>query len=444
MLRISRGLASDDVSVLVNRAVVVETSQPFVEVSVAQPEIADVSPLSDRALYVLGRARGKTTLTLLGENGTLIANVTIAVQPDLAELKERLRAVLPNEPIEVRSASTGLVLSGVVSGKAKLDRAMALARAYTGAEVTNMMSVGGTQQVALKVRIAEMSRNAGKALGINLGVLGSTGGTATQIQTGNTTASDVGTGGLQGGEGFETVATGFGFFGTLFEIGENFLLDVSIDALEDKGYARRLAEPTLVALSGTEARFLAGGEVPIQVVEDDDVSIEFKPIGVSLNFLPTVLDDDVVNIAVSAEVTSIDTETEFQTAGLTSNAFVTRRATTTVELRDGQSFAIAGLYDENSVDNISQVPWLGDIPVLGALFRSSNFQRGETELVIIVTANLVVPMDSMDQLQIPQDRVALPSEFDFFLNGVTSDEFAGPAGGISSQSLDGAFGYVVE
>ncbi|MEM8959820.1 MAG: pilus assembly protein N-terminal domain-containing protein, partial [Pseudomonadota bacterium] len=173
VLRVQRGLASNDIVVLVNRAVVVESSQPFTELSVAQPEISDVQPLSDRSIYVLGRRRGKTTLTLLGEGGRLISNVTIVVQPDLAELKQRLASVLPEEEIEVRQAGGGIILSGVVSGKDKLDRALTLARAYAGNAVTNMMSVGGTQQVALKVRVAEMSRNAVKDIGVSIGLLGS-------------------------------------------------------------------------------------------------------------------------------------------------------------------------------------------------------------------------------------------------------------------------------
>lgn len=448
VLRIARGLASDNVSVLVNRAVVVETSQPFVEVSVAQPEIADVSPLSDRAIYVLGRSRGVTTLTLLGENGALIANVTISVMPDLAELKERLRAVMPREPIEVRSAASGIVLSGVVSGKAKIDRAMSLARAYTGAEVTNMMSVGGTQQVSLKVRIAEMSRSASKELGINVGARGTTNRTGAIV-------NPLGTGVVSPGEGQGTgflapaalAASGFGTFGAIFAIADSFLLDITITALEDKGYARLLAEPNLVALSGAQASFLAGGEVAIPVIDNDGQSnVEFKPVGVGLNFIPTVLDDDLINISVSAEVSAVDpTNSTFvgdiNGEPVTVPSFTIRRATTMVELRDGQSFAIAGLFQDDFTDSINQIPWLGDVPVLGTLFRSTDYQRGETELVIIVTANLVVPVDSIEQLQMPGDRVALPNEFDLFLMGQPSNEFAG---GAASQGLDGAFGYVVE
>jgi pilus assembly protein CpaC len=162
VLRLARGLASDNITVLIGRAIVVESTQPFIEVSVASPAVADVSPLSDRSIYIFGKARGATTLTLLGENGALITNVTIKVIPDLGELKQRLKSMLPNEPIQVRLAGGGVVLSGIVSGKAKVTRAMSLARSYVGKAAINMMTVGGTQQVMLKVRVAEMSRSAAK------------------------------------------------------------------------------------------------------------------------------------------------------------------------------------------------------------------------------------------------------------------------------------------
>jgi len=427
VLQTSRGLASGDVTVLVNRAVVVESTQPFVELSVAQPSIADVQPLSDRSIYILGKARGATTLTLLGQNGKLISNVTVHVRPDLAELKERLATLLPGEPVSVRPAATGLVLSGTVSGAAKVARAMDLARAYGGDNVTNMMTVGGTQQVSLKVRVAEMSRDAGKELGIGLNLLGTPGDDVLNFNQTST-------------------ASAFGTFGALFDIGADILVDIQIDALEDKNFARLLAEPTLVALSGSEAEFLAGGEVPIPTVNDDgEVDVEFKPVGVNVIFTPTVLDEDLINLAVSSEVSSIDPDrsTSAGTAGGgTIFGFSVRRATTTVELRDGQSFAIAGLYQDGFDDAVAQVPLLGDVPVLGTLFRSTSYQKNETELVIIVTVNLVTPVDDGDALALPTDRIQVPNERELFLMGNT---VAGErAGFLATQDFDGHFGYVVE
>lgn len=446
VLRASRGLASNDVTVLTNRAVVVESTEAFVELSVAQPEIADVQPLSDRSIYILGKTRGSTTLTLLGEGGRLISNVTINVRPDLGELKQRLARLLPNDEIEVRSAAAGVVLSGVVSGAAKIDRAMLLARAYAGENVVNMMSVGGTQQVSLKVRIAEMSREAGKDLGISLGLASRNTRAQPFAQTGNSITNNLGEGNFSGGEGdtpqFGNVLSSFGVFGAIFSIANNYLLDVQIDALEERGFARLLAEPTLVALSGTEAEFLAGGEVPIPSVDDDgQTDVEFKPVGVNVVFQPTVLEDDLINLAVSAEVSTVDPALSTVSNEVNITGFSVRRATTTIELRDGQSFAIAGLFQEDFQDTVSQVPWLGELPVLGTLFRSADFQRDQTELVIIVTVNLVIPVDDESQLAIPQDRVRIPNETELFLLGET---VGGESVFSATQGFDGTFGYVVE
>ncbi|MEM7190809.1 MAG: type II and III secretion system protein family protein [Pseudomonadota bacterium] len=453
VLKVARGLQSNNVGVLIDRAIVLESAVRFLEVSVANPEIADVSPLSDRSVYIFGRRRGTTTLTLLGENGKLITNVTIKVEADHSELKQRLQQLLPNEPIEVRTANGGLVLSGVVSGKAKVDRAMALAQAYAGDAVTNMMSVGGTQQVMLKVKIAEMTRSAGKDLGISVGLSGVGGDFATDNVTG--TAFDVAGSprsqpGVLGGAAtpftrLVPAAGSFtGAFGAIFNIANNFVLDIQLDALEQKGFVKTLAEPNLVALSGVEANFLAGGEVPVPVAgEDGAISVDFRPVGVNLNFLPQVLDDDLINLSVSAEVSNVDPEISTVTQGIEIVGFNVRRATTTVELRDGQAFAIAGLIQEDFQDAVSQVPWLGDVPVVGALFRSSNFQRGESELVIIVSAHLVTPVDNESDLALPTDRIRIPNEIELFLFGQTH-EGASIIGGASGAGFDGDFGYVME
>lgn len=445
VLKVARGLTAENVTVLENRAVVLEAGQVFTEVSVAQPEIADVSPLSDRTIYIFGRKRGATTLTLLGEGGRLITNVTVKVEPDLGELKERLRALLPREPIEVRSAGAGIVLSGVVSGAAKIARAVDLARAYAGDQVFNMMSVGGTQQVLLNLKIAEMSRSAAKNIGISLGATGTTTRTSTLAQTGQNLTVDpqAAVDGDPSTAPFTQLVSGFGTFGAIFSIADSFLLGVTIDALEDKGFARILAEPNIVALSGNEAQFLAGGEVPVPAVdENDNISVDFKAVGVSLNFLPTVLDDDQINIHLSAEVSSIDPATSTEAGGINIFGFTVRRADTTVELKDGQSFAIAGLYQDSFNDTIQQVPFLGDLPVLGALFRSTSFQRDETELVVIVTVNLVTPTNNVEELALPTDRVAIPNEAALFWLGRTEGRTA--VGDVQGQGFDGQFGYVVE
>jgi pilus assembly protein CpaC len=242
-----------------------------------------------------------------------------------------------------------------------------------------------------------------------------------------------------------TATSAFGVLGIIADLGD-IGIGIALTALEEKGFSRMLAEPNLVALSGNQASFLAGQDVPIPTVDEDgQTDVEFKEIGVSLNFTPTVLDDDLINLELSVEVSSIDTTTPgipiSATQGNVIPLFNVRRATTAIELRDGQSFAIAGLLEDSFADSVSQFPWLGDIPVLGTLFRSMDFSRGETELVIIVTAHLVVPV-SAEELSVPHDNVRIPNEFELFLLGQTDG--AGAPGMVQSASFDGDFGYVVE
>lgn len=435
VLRIARGLASNNITVIENRAVVVESAQPFVEVSVAQPAVADVSPLSDRAIYVFGRARGTTTLTLLGEGGQLITNVTVQVIPDIGQLKSRISSIMPKERVEVRAAGGRIVLSGTISSKEKLDDIIVLADAYAGGDIVNMMTVGGTQQVMLKVRVAEMSREASKALGIDLNAFGF----SDDFSIGFNGAGDSLVGDTLNLAGGQNVQVGDSGLGLIAQFGD-FGISLVINALESKNFARTLAEPTLVALSGQSASFLVGGEVGIPVASDDNViTVTFKRVGVILDFTPTVLSEDIINLQVAAEVSDIaGSSTE---AGLVNIPnFNTNRSTTTVELKDGQSFAIAGLVRRSFSDDITQTPWIGDVPVLGALFRSSSYVNRESELVIIISAHLVTPVNG-DLLSIPHDRVKVPNERDLFLLGRTTAEATGE---VQGQSFDGDFGYVVE
>ncbi len=445
-LRVLSGAPTAALNVPMNRAVVVESDTPFAELSIANPNIADISTLSDRTIYVLGRAPGRTTLTLVGADGRLITNVEVHVTPDIAEFKERLRQILPGETIEVRTANDGIVLSGTVSSIAKLDRALELAQRYAPERVSNLMVVGGTQQVMLKVRFAEMQRSVSKslsssvalqgdALSGNLGLFGGTGtyststGVNTAFGSGQTPANNANQGAML-----------FGFNAGSVEVG------ILLEALESKGMVRTLAEPNLTALSGQEAKFLAGGEYPIPVAQENGaITIEFKPFGIELNFVPRVVDGDRINLELEAAVSAIDPTNGFSQGGFTIDAFRRREASTTVEMRDGESFAIAGLLEDDFRNLNGQVPWLGDIPVLGALFRSADYFRSQTELVIIVTPHLVTPTRG-EALALPTDRVRPPSERDLFLFGrVASDAgLQGPAGEIARQDFSGSYGYVMD
>ena len=374
-LRVLEGETSATLRVPMNRAVVVESDMLFAELSVANPAIADIATLSERSIYILGRAPGRTTMTLLSAEGSLIANVEIQVVPDVAELRERLGEILPGEAVEVRTANDGIVLSGTVSSLQAVDRAMQLAERYTPGGVSNMMQVGGTQQVMLQVRFAEMQRSVRQELSssLNIGNNDAIFGSNGLANTNPTGVPTIVPDGLDQPERrtFHRLRVG-----------------ISPDRApfwrpsKRTAWCGRSQSRTCSALSGQTAEFLAGGEYPIPVQGEDGIGVEFKPFGVNMNFTPTVVEGEIINLNLTAEVSSIG---EIQ-PGTNIPVLNTRRAGTTVELRDGESFAIAGLLQDDFRDSIGQVPWLGDLPVLGALFRSANYSRQQTELVVIVTA----------------------------------------------------------
>lgn len=435
-LRVMQGSVSAPLKVPMNRAVVVESDTPFAELSIANPGIADISTLSDRSIYVLGKTPGRTTLTLLSADGTLISNVDVQVTPDIAEFKERLQQILPGEAIEVRTANDGIVLSGTVSSTAKLDRALDLAERYAPERVSNLMSVGGTQQVMLKVRFAEMQRSVAKDLGVSLAAkggkkIGIAGETGTWLSGNNGIGNPI-----------EVEAGTRGALGIGFTAG-SVQFAVLLEALESKGVVRTLAEPNLTALSGQEAKFLGGGEYPIPVLTSDGVGIAYKPFGVELNFTPTVVDGDTINLAINAAVSSIDTTVTVEAGGFSINAFKRRETSTTVEMRDGESFAVAGLLQDDFRNLNNQLPWLGDVPILGTLFRSADYQRNQSELVIIVTPHLVTPVKG-DVFTLPTDRIQLPTEREFFLNGTVAKSVKGAAGEVARQDFSSSYGYVME
>lgn len=448
-LRVMTGVASSNLDIPMNRAVVVESDVPFAELSIANPGIADISTLSDRRIYVLGKEPGRTTLTLLGPDGGLITNVLVRVTPDISELKERLREVLPSEPIEVRPANDGLILSGLVTSTAAVDRALDMAQRYAPGRVSNLMTIGGSQQVLLKVRFAEMNRSVRKSLSSSIalngalsgGDLGINGGNGTFIEgenLGNLFDGDPATNITRGNSTAGVASFGFG-------VG-NIEFAVLLEALEAKGFVRTLAEPNLTALSGQEASFLAGGEYPVPVAnENGSVTVDFKPFGIELDFVPRVVGKNI-NLRLNAEVSSIDPTASFTDGSTSIAGFSTRSTSTTVEMHDGESFAIAGLLQDDFTSATSQVPWLGDVPILGALFRSAEYERQQTELVIIITAHLVTPT-SGEAFALPTDRVRPPSEHELFLNGKVAAKRrpkSGAAGEVARQDFSGSYGYVLE
>ncbi|MEL6473076.1 MAG: type II and III secretion system protein family protein [Pseudomonadota bacterium] len=401
-----RSASADDETLLLERgrSAVIEASAPFATLVVADPNIADAMATSDRSFFLRGAEPGHTTVLIYDERGDLIELIDVQVALGLDALRGDLEALLPGEEISVHAVHDGIFLDGQVTTAEAADLAMKLAERHVPNGVANGMRIGTSEQVLLEVRFVEASRQAVKEFGIG-----------NSIVSGDFTAlSD---GGTFSGLAARTVAT-------VTNVGtEN--IDLTLSALEDKGVLRTLARPNLVALSGDTASFLAGGEFPVPVAGDGDgnVSISFRKFGVSLEFTPTVLGDGLVNLKVTPEVSALDTANSIRSDGFEIPALSVRRADTAVELRDGQAFAIAGLLQNSYANDIAQTPWLGNVPVIGALFSSKRYQRNETELVIIITPRLVQPAPSVDAIRTPLDHFTEPTETQLMLENKTIGDF---------------------
>lgn len=383
--------------------------------SLANPDVADTVVLSPTQIYLTGKTIGVTNLTLWNESGKMMGMYDVVIAPDVTRLKENLHKTLPEESgILVTSDHDHITLSGTASSAGNLSRALSVAEAYAPKKIVNAMQVGGVQQVMLEVRVAEMNRELIKRLGLNFTGIGndyfavSVLANLTSIATlahpaGQTaTVTNAVTQAIQGAFGFNTGSISWTGF---------------VDALKQENLLKVLAKPTLMALSGQEAAFLAGGEFPIPVPQAFGlVTIQFKKFGVGLVFTPNVLNSKHISLNVAPEVSELDFTNALRTQGFTVPAITTRRAATTIELADGQSFAIGGLLRDNVRESVNKVPFLGEVPILGALFRSSSFQKSETELVIIVTPHLVKPLDMAAQT-LPTDYYVEPNDFEFYLMG---------------------------
>jgi pilus assembly protein CpaC len=408
-VRLQDQARAGELLVPLNKSQVLEVDRSFAEISVGNSEIADVTPLTQQSLYVFGKQLGTTSLTITDSRGAVIAIVDLIVSHDVEGLKAKMFELLPGEAVEVRPASDGLILSGRISTASSMQRAIAIAERYAPGKITNLMEVTGNQQVMLAVRFAEVSREVIKQLGAQTDFLFQNGDVAIATDFGDLPPID---------------PLSFGSAAFALQNGD-VALDVILDALEQKGVVTTLAEPNLIALSGDTASFLAGGEFPIPVQQDlDAITIEFKPFGVSLSFTPTVIGNDLVNLELFTEVSDIDPTTAIQVNQLSIPGLTTRRARTTVELRNGQGFAIAGLLRDDFEDTVRQYPLLGDVPVLGQLFRSNGYQLNQSELVVVVTPYLVRPA-APTALLTPTDLFQAPSDAELFLEGKAFGERAG-------------------
>jgi pilus assembly protein CpaC len=370
----------------------------------------------------------------LWQNKKLVAIYDLEVGYDLSRLKQQMHEILPEEEaLQVISTNDSITLSGKISNAINLSQAVALAKSYAPeGRVNNFVEVGGVHQVMLEVRIAEMSRSLTRRLGINFAA-----------QKGDQFAISL-LGGLAGlDEGVPAVESLLAgpAVNSLFRFDTgDWTWTGFMDALNEDGLLKILAEPTLTTLSGQSANFLAGGEFPVPVPQGlGTVGIEYKPFGVGLIFEPTVLSKEKISIQVTPEVSELDFSTAAVIEGFVTPGITTRRASTTVELGDGQSFAIAGLLRDSVLTDVQKFPLLGDIPILGVLFQSKSFIKRETELVIVVTPHLVKPLD-IAKVSLPTDFYVEPSATEFYLFGKTEGS-EGSRSASERGELEGEFGH---
>ncbi len=447
---------------------VVALDAPAKRISVGNPEIADILILRSTQLYVLGKDLGTTNVLLWDRDDRLIGTVSVEVTHDLQALKSKFHSLMPNEEISVYSAQRNIVLAGRVSNVGNMNAAIRIAEGYfkeaenkgggmAGAgggatqfaakntsddkvgEVINMLSVGGAQQVMLEVKVAEISRTELKILDVRFNTIlrgdnrwnfGGVNGGATFPD------ATFGTDGLRTPVFGDTAPLGpaideflpnplaiadKGFFASFLT--ENALFNLAFDAAKEKGLAKILAEPTLTTQTGQQAEFLSGGEFPIPVPNGDNgITVEFKEFGIGVKFLPLVLDAGRINLKLNISVSELIDANNLSIAvdGVSQSFLIPRltkrSAQSTVELADGQTIGIAGLINENLRETVTKFPGLGDIPVLGTLFRSQSFQKGETELLILVTPHLVKPMVP-GEIRLPTDKFQEPNDWEFFLGG---------------------------
>jgi pilus assembly protein CpaC len=395
----------------VNKGTLVRLAGPAATVFVANPEIADVQVKSPTLVYISAKSPGETVIYAVDASDSVLLNAPILVQHDISRLRSSLQQLAPGERISANSVDNNLVLSGVVSDSGQAEKVRALAASVAGevkgAQVINRMTVATPNQVNLQVRISEVNVTKLNEIGVNWskafvnGVPNPFSGLSFQTTNPVTVA----------GETTNTLVVGK-------MIGQS--VAATLSALTEEGFITDLAEPNLTAMSGQTASFLAGGEFPVPISGASSstggfptISVEFKSFGVSLAFTPTVIDAHHLNLRVRPEVSQLTTTGEVSvpltsTATVTIPALTVRRAETSVELASGESFALAGLLQHTSTQLVSKIPWIGDIPIIGAVFRSDRFQRGETDLVVIVTPYLVQPVQT--RLAAPTDGLRLPND----------------------------------
>ncbi|MDV7340376.1 type II and III secretion system protein family protein [Terasakiella sp. A23] len=389
--------AQTSLSVELNKSRLIRLSRAATSVFIANPEVADVQVKSPTLVYLFGKNVGTTTLYAVDGEDRVLANMDVNVTHNLKNLHKAVMHAVPDADVQFSSINGTLVMDGVINSAREMEDINQIAKRFSPSEtgVINRLRVDALNQVNLRVRIAEVSRDIDKRLGFNWNMVGSIGSAFSF--------------GLVGSNSF---AQGL----STLSVTTNDISGV-LDAMEDEGLVTILSEPNLTAMSGEEASFLAGGEFPILVPSDDGPSIDFREYGVRLSFKPVVMDDGRINLQVEPEVSSLSETSSVTLDGYVIPSLTTRKTKTTVELGSGQSFAIAGLLQNKTGHNLSKFPGLGDIPILGSLFRSDSFQREESELVIIITPYLVKPITHA-KASLPTDGYSAPHDIErIFVGG---------------------------
>jgi len=422
----ARPQPTDNMTLSVGRGQLVDLPRSMTDLFVANDAIADVQVRSSRALYVFGKAAGETTVYATDSAGNVVYSATVRVGTNLNSVSAMLDLAMPEAHIAVTPMNGLVLLTGTVASPSDVQEAQSLVQAFVGEEtqVVSRLRTATPLQVNLQVRIAEVSRSVVRDIGVNLLTRDTTGGFQFGVSQGRAGAitTDATTGAITGFQGIAN-ATTLGAAGSLLGLDIGSALDLA----ETEGLVTTLAEPNLTALSGETASFLAGGEFPIPLAQGlGSVSIEYKQFGVSLAFTPVVLANGRISMRVRPEVSELSDQGAITLNGFTVPALTVRRAETTVELGSGQSFMIAGLLQNNHNSSVDRAPGLGDVPILGALFRSNRWRRSETELVIVVTPYLVQPV-SANQITLPTDGYRSPSAIERVLLGST---FGGESGAV--------------
>jgi pilus assembly protein CpaC len=400
-----------------SQAVTVVMSQPIEKVVAADSNIADAQPITDRSLYLVGKNFGTTTVNLFAADGKPVGLLAVEVGADTADISASIRAAVPSASVKVSTVNGRVRLGGTVPDSETMNKVLEIVAQYGSPQVINTMTLVGGQQVNLEVRILEAQRDAGRELGISWS--GSVNGQGVSIN--NTTEGS-----------FSQFMTGL--------IAGGINLNATINALESKALVRTLAEPNLTTLSGVKASFLAGGEVPIRTVDSSGNSaLQYRQFGVLLGFTPQVLDNDRIQIHLQPEVSGLN--------GFTENndpIFNTRNLDATVELRDGQSFSVAGLLQTDNQLNQDQLPWIGDVPILGSLFKSSSYKKHDTELVVIVTPRLVQPMTPGQVPATPLDQTRAANDVELFALGQMEVTPKMIKNFQTGEGIIGPYGYIID